>query len=98
MAVVAWHARCQACGAIGSAANSEAWRYVQLRRGDWWFQCCQQCVRDCVAGVAARASSYVDVKMLEQAVSEDLASRCEQRRLSSSGRRDFEANQRRRLH
>ncbi len=97
MAHAAWDARCQACGAIGDAANTLARRYVQPRQGDWRFQCCQQCARSCAASLGAEAFPHVDVKLIEEAVDEQLVNQCEQRWLSSSGRRDFDANQRRRL-
>ncbi len=82
-----------------SATRPTPWRGATCSRGraTGGFQCCQQCARSCAASLGAEAFPHVDVKLIEEAVDEQLVNQCEQRWLSSSGRRDFDANQRRRL-
>ena len=90
--MAAWDARCSTCGALGAAANTESWRYVEQQGGTWWYRCCQQCVQNC------RVSLNLEevLKHMDRLVDERLAFLAEARAAQDGGR-DSQANHRRRL-
>ena len=92
----AWDARCSTCGALGAAADTESWRYVQQLGGFWWYRCCHQCAHNTRLGLSRKVLEHGG-PMVEKMVDERLVILAEARAAQNGGR-DLEANQRRRLH